>query len=110
MINTIKPDSYLENFSNLCKQKFGKNLIGLGIYGSFVWGYFDKEKSDYDVFLVFKDEIKDENEIPKGKLEKISLQYFSTPKQLFELIHEGHWSLYITLFRKCKNDLSHKRI
>jgi hypothetical protein len=102
LIKTIKPDSYLENFSNLCKQKFGENLIGLGIYGSYAWGYFDKEKSDYDVFLVFNHEIKDESEIPKGKLERITIQYFSTPKQLFELVREGHWSLYITLLESAK--------
>lgn len=102
LIKKIKLDSSLKKFVDLCKLKYGKDLIAIGIYGSYVWGYFDKEKSDYDVFLILKDKIINQNEIPKGKLEKISIQYFSTPEQLSELVHEGHWSLYITLLESAK--------
>ena len=30
------------------------NLIAIVIYGSYIWKYFDKKKSDYDVFVIFR--------------------------------------------------------
>jgi len=101
-IQKIHSDSYLKEFVSFCKERYNKNLIGLGIYGSYAWGYFDKKKSDYDVFLVFNQETKNESNLITNKLEKISVQYFGTAKQLSELISEGHWSLYITLLKSAK--------
>ncbi len=100
LVKEIKPDSYLKSFTNLCRNQYGNNLIGVGIYGSYAWGYFDEKKSDYDVFLVFNHRVK--NEVSLNNLEKISLQYSHSKKQLLKLISEGHWSLYITLLEGAK--------
>lgn len=100
MLRGIKSNSYLKKFVELCKKGYDKNLIGIGIYGSYAWGDFDKERSDYDVFLVFNHKIRDE--IFFNDLKKISLQYSCSKKQLLELIREGHWSLYITLLESAK--------
>ncbi|OGJ16983.1 hypothetical protein A3K74_01160 [Candidatus Pacearchaeota archaeon RBG_13_33_26] len=102
VIRKIHLDSYLKEFVDFCKKRYGKNLIGIGIYGSYAWGYFDKEKSDYDVFLIFNSKIKDETKMLDNQFKKISVQYFGTAKQLSELIREGHWSLYITLLTSAK--------
>ena len=95
MLRKIKLDSYLKKFVDFCKKRYGKNLIGIGIYGSYVLGYFDKEKSDYDVFLIFNHKIK-KDEIIQKQFRKITVQYFCSSKDLLKLIKEGHWSPYIT--------------
>jgi len=51
----IKPDRYLKKFIDYCKEQYGGNLLAIVIYGSYPWGYFNKKKSDYDVFVIFKD-------------------------------------------------------
>ena len=35
-IRKIKPDKYLKDFIEYCKEKFGENLIGIVIYGSYI--------------------------------------------------------------------------
>lgn len=102
MLKKIKLDSYLKPFVDFCKERYSPNLMGIGIYGSYAWGYFDKNKSDYDVFLVFNKKIEDESKLITNKLEKISVQYFGTTEEVSELIKEGHWSLYITLLKSAK--------
>ncbi len=101
-LKRIKSDEYLKNFVEFCKEKYRDNLVAITIYGSYPWGYFDKKKSDYDIFVIFKDET------PKGKKEinkkfpKISLQYFCTTKDLLRKVEEGHWSIYITLLKSAR--------
>ncbi len=101
-LKKIKSDAYLKNFVKFCEEKYKNNLIAITIYGSYAWGYFDKNKSDYDIFVIFKDRT------PKGKKEinrkfpKISLQYFCTANDLLIKVKEGHWSIYITLLKSAK--------
>jgi hypothetical protein len=102
MLRKIKPDSYLKNFIDFCKKRYKKNLIAIGIYGSYAWGYFDKEKSDYDIFLIFNSKIKKEIKILSNKFKKISVQYFCSKADLLELIKEGHWSPYITFLTSAR--------
>lgn len=101
-LRKIHLDPYLKKFLYFCKKRYGDNLIAIGIYGSYVWGYFDKEKSDYDVFIIFSHKPKDKGEIPAKKFKKIALQYFCSSKDLLKLIKEGHWSLYITLLKSAR--------
>lgn len=102
MLKKIKLDSYLKSFVDFCKQRYGKNLIAIGIYGSYAWGYFDKEKSDYDVFLIFNSKRKDETGFLSKRFKNISINYFCDRNELLKLINEGHWSLYITLLKSAK--------
>lgn len=102
MIRKIKTDSYLKKFLDFCKQRYGKNLIAVGIYGSYAWGYFDKEKSDYDVFLIFNHPLKNEGEMLTKKFRKISVQYFCTKRELLNLIKKGHWAVYITFLKSAR--------
>ena len=98
-LKKIKADKYLKDFITFCKKKFKDNLVAITIYGSYPWGYFDKKRSDYDVFVIFKEKI------PRGKKEinkkfpKITLQYFCTINDLLKKSGEGHWSIYITLLK-----------
>lgn len=101
-LRRIKADSNLRKFSDFCRKRYGRNLIAIGIYGSYAWKYFDKEKSDYDVFLIFKQEMKDEGKSLMNKFRKITVQYFCSKKGLSDLIKEGHWSLYITLLTSAR--------
>jgi hypothetical protein len=102
MIKTIKPDSYLSKFVDFCKNKYRKKIIAVGIYGSYAWGYFDRKKSDYDVFLIFNEEIENEGEKIMKQFKKITVQYFCSQGELLKLIKEGHWSLYITLLKSAR--------
>jgi len=102
MLKRIKPDSYLTKFVGFCKKRYGKSLIAIGIYGSYAWGYFNKEKSDYDVFLIFNSKLRDEKKILQKKFKKISVQYFCDKEDLLKLIKEGHWSPYITFLKSAK--------
>jgi hypothetical protein len=102
MIRRIKPDFYLSKFVDFCKHRYGNKIIAIGIYGSYVWGYFDKEKSDYDVFLIFNEELENEGEKIMKQFKRITVQYFCSSKGLLNLIKEGHWSLYITLLKSVR--------
>jgi predicted nucleotidyltransferase len=102
MLKRIKPDNYLEKFVDFCKEKYKDELIAIGVYGSFAWGYFDKSKSDYDVFVIFK------NKTPKGRKEinkkfpKVTLQYFATAKEIEDRINQGHFTIYITFLKSAR--------
>jgi len=95
-------DIYLKDFVEYCKDKFGGNLEAIVIFGSYSLGFFDEEESDYDTIIIFK------NKIPKGKNEinkrfsKVTLHHFITEENLSEIIHEGRWSVYITLLKSVK--------
>jgi len=102
MLRKIHLDFYLKNFVDFCRQRYDKNLIAIGIYGSYAWGYFDKEKSDYDVFLIFNSKIKNETEFLSKKFPRISINYFCDLDELSELIFDGHWTLYITLLKSAR--------
>ena len=102
LIRKAKANDYLKKFIEFCKKEYGNNLFAIVIYGSYIWGYFDKKKSDYDIFVIFKDKTpKNRKEIEK-KFPKISLQYFCTTEELMRKINEGHWSIYITLLKSAK--------
>lgn len=90
MVRKIKIDSYLKKFVGFCRQKYGKNLIAIGIYGSYAWGYFDKEKSDYDVFLIFNNHPKNEGKMLTEKFKKISVQYFCNKTDLLDFQQETY--------------------
>jgi len=101
-IKKIRADDYLREFINFCKNKYKDNLVAIVIYGSYAFGYFDKRKSDYDVFVIFKNKtLKGKKEINK-KFPKISLQYFCTTNELIHKINQGHWSIYITLLKSAR--------
>ncbi len=102
MIRRIKSDSNLKKFIEFCKQRYGKNLIVIGIYGSYALGYFDKDKSDYDVFLFFNSKVRNETKFLDNKFKKISVLQFCSSKELFELIKKGHWAIYITLLTSAR--------
>ena len=102
MIKKIRADKYLKKFVDYCKNKFKDNLIGIVIYGSYAWGYFDKRKSDYDVFVIFKDKKPNGRKEIEGLFPKISLQYFCTANDLKRIVREGHFAPYITLLKSAK--------
>jgi len=95
-------DPYLKKFVDYCKYKFEGNLEAIVIFGSYSLGFFNKKKSDYDVIVIFK------NKVPIGKAEinkkfpKVTLHHFLIEKDLFKLIYEGRWSIYITLLKSGK--------
>jgi len=102
LLKGMKSDIYLKKFINHSKKKFKENLIAIVIYGSYPWKYFDKTKSDYDIFAIFKNKpLRNRKEINK-KFPKISLQYFCTEKELIEKIKKGHFSIYVTLLKSAK--------
>jgi len=92
-------DKYLKNFVNYCKDKFGDNLAAIVVYGSYAGGYFDKNKSDYDVFVIFKEYTPEGKNNLKKKFKKITLQYFLTTEDLINHVRSGHWTVYITLLK-----------
>lgn len=106
LIRKIKPDKYLKEFISYCKEEYKENLIGIALYGSYVGGYFDKIKSDYDTFLIFQDNPsktkKEAQKEIKNKFSKVSLQYFSSINEIIDLTKKGHWSIYITLLTNAK--------
>ena len=105
-LKKIKADIYLKDFVSFCKERYGDNLTAIIIYGSYPWGYFDKEKSDYDVFVIFKTKTPKSKKLAQKeflrKFPKISLQYFCTIDELLRKVEEGHWSIYITLLKSAK--------
>ena len=102
VVKKAKFNLYLKDFVYFCKKRYGKNLEGIEIYGSYIFGYFDKEKSDYDIFLIFNKKMKNEGKFLEKKFPRISIQYFCSEDELFELIKIGHWSLYITLLTSAR--------
>ena len=100
----MRKDIYLGDFVSYCKKEFKRNLLAIMVYGSYIQRYFDKEKSDYDVFVIFKTYVP--SEIYKKKLNqlfpKVTLQYFSNEKDILNLIHKGHWSVYSVLLKGSK--------
>lgn len=109
MLRKIRLDSYIKTFVDFCKKRYGKNLIAIGIYGSYAWGYFDKQKSDYDVFLIFNHHQKDDVKQFEDKFKKVSFQYFCSTKELLKLIRDGHWSVYITFIISARMLYSSKK-
>jgi len=105
-LKKIKADNYLKSFVDFCKKEYGSNLVAIVIYGSYAWGYFDKKKSDYDIFVIFKDETTKSKKLVQEKIlkrfRKISLQYFCTTDELLRKVEEGHWSIYITLLKSAR--------
>jgi len=95
-----RKNKYLEKFVEFCKRKFGDNLAAIVVFGSYAQGFFDKKKSDYDIFIIFRDKI------PQGKIElkkkfpKVSVSYFLTLDDLMKRAHLGHFTSYITLLTK----------
>jgi len=65
LIRKIKPDNYLKKFIEYCREKFGDNLVAVVVFGSYAWGYFDKKKSDYDLFVILRGKIIDQENVRK---------------------------------------------
>ncbi|MDP2649774.1 MAG: nucleotidyltransferase domain-containing protein [bacterium] len=105
-LKKINADIYLKDFVSFCKERYEDNLTAIIIYGSYPWGYFDKKKSDYDVFVIFKTKTPKSKKLAQKeflrKFPKISLQYFCTTDELLRKVEEGHWSIYITLLKSAK--------
>ena len=101
-IRKIKADKYLKNFIKYCKEKFGDNLAAIVIYGSYAWGYFDKKKSDYDVFMIFKDKIPYGEKELRKKFKKVGGFYYLNIDELLKRAHLGHWTSYITLLTSAR--------
>lgn len=103
LFKKIKPDCYLKKFIEYCKEKYKNNLLAIIIYGSYAWGYFDKRKSDYDVFVIFKEKIPKSKKSAKiefsKKFPKITLQYYCTADEIIHKVNKGHWTTYITLLK-----------
>jgi len=102
LIKRIKQDRYLKRFVEFCKKRYQHNIIAIGIYGSYAFGYFDKKKSDYDVFVIFEDRIPRGKSIIKRMFPKVFLQYFCTDQDILRKIREGHFSVYITLLKSAR--------
>lgn len=89
-------DDYLKSFIDYLEKKVGNQLAGVIIYGSYVKGYFDPQKSDYDVFVLFKKKVIDLQEEIKLKFPKISLQIYVNLEEFKNKILGGGWNTYIT--------------
>lgn len=83
----IKPDKILKKFIQHCREKYKDNLVAITIYGSYAFGYFDKRKSDYDVFVIFKDKTPQRKSEINRKFPKVFLQYFCTTDDLIKRIN-----------------------
>lgn len=97
MIRRVKPDRYLKKFREYCKKRYGDNLVAIVLFGSYVWGYFDKVDSDYDTFVILKNEIPSEKKLLNKKFPKMSVQYFTNMDEVMRETHLGHFTSYITL-------------
>lgn len=102
IVKRARLDNYLKKFRQFCLEKFGDELVAIGVYGSFGKKYFSKKKSDYDVFLIFRDKVLRGKTTIKKRFPKISLQYFCTLKELGNRINLGHFTIYITLLKDAK--------
>ncbi len=99
---TFYMDKYLRKFVNYCKREFKDELVAIVIYGSYIWDYFDKEKSDYDLFVIFKDKTPRKRKHISKKFKRVALQYFCNIDDIKRYILEGHWAIYITLLKGSK--------
>lgn len=90
-------DEYLKGFLEYLQEKVGEELAGLVIFGSYVAGYFDKNNSDYDVFVVFKSEVPDLKEDIVKKFPRIVTHFYDTVEKLEEKIRFGGWNTYMAL-------------
>ncbi len=97
----MKKDIYLKRFVNYCRKRFD-NLIAVVIFGSYAWNYFDKKKSDYDVFVIFKEKVPKGKTKLKKKFKKIALHGFCADRNLIKKTKEGHWTTYVTLLKGAK--------
>ena len=104
-------DGYLKNFLDFCVKQLGKNLEAMTIYGSYGGKNFNKDRSDYDIFIIVKNKKGEKRfrKIVKSKFKKISLQYFATIKELSDKIKEGNWAIFIALVYTGKVIYSNKR-
>ena len=96
----FKRDEYLKKFVNYCMEKFGNELAGIIVFGSYVQGHFDKRKSDYDIFVLFKRKVINGRRNLEKKFPKTSIQYYLSLKELEDMIHFGHFTSYITLLSR----------
>lgn len=99
LIKRIKPDSYLKKFVECCKDKFSNNLVAIVVYGSYAWGFFDEKKSDYDVFVFFKDKVPKGKNTLKKRFKRVSISYYMTINDVLKKGHFGHFTSYITLLK-----------
>lgn len=56
-------DSFLERFTQMCRECFGENLTGVYLHGSLAMGCFNPNKSDIDLMLVVEQEPTDEEKL-----------------------------------------------
>jgi len=99
MIRRIKVDANLRKFVDYCKKRFGDNLVAIVIFGSYAFGYFDKKKSDYDLFVLLKEEVNVDKKKIIGKFDKIVVHYLSSEEEMFHQDHFVHFTSYITLLK-----------
>jgi hypothetical protein len=97
MVRKIKPDFYLQKFISFCKINYRDNLAAIVVFGSYVCGGFDKTKSDYDLFILFKNKTPRGRSFLRKKFPKCSLIYFNSLDEMKERIRFGHFTSYITL-------------
>lgn len=102
LVKRIKVDDYLNKFSDYCKNKFGSNLIAVGVFGSYALGYFDKKRSDYDIFVILKEPMRVSKESVQRKFKRISFQYLLSEEELIRRANFEHWTLYITLLTSAR--------
>ncbi len=107
-IRRIRQDTYLKRFVEFCKKRYKDSIIAIGIYGSYAFGYFDRKKSDYDVFVIFRDKIPRGKSVIKKMFPKVFLQYFCTDEEIIRMIREGHFAIYITLLKSARVLYAHK--
>lgn len=102
-IRKIKSDPYLKKFIQYCKEEHKDNLTAIAIYGSRVWGSFNK-KSDYDIFLIVKNKsgAKKIREKSREKFKQVSLAYYVTIDELKKRINNGEWAVYFVLKEHAK--------
>jgi predicted nucleotidyltransferase len=88
-------DDYLKSFVQYLQNEFGDNLAGVIIFGSYGKPNFDLLKSDYDVFVLFKDEVIDIREEIIRKFPRIVLHVYMNLEHLKNKILTGGWNTYI---------------
>jgi len=108
-IRKTKPDKYLTNLLDYCNSQYDKEIIAIVNFGTYVWGNFDKKRSDYDTFFVVKDSKKKYiSKDVRKKFPKISIAYFNTIQELKNQVTRGEWAVYYVLNNKAKI-LCHKK-
>lgn len=90
-------DENLKSFLEYLQEKAGEELAGLVIFGSYSGGYFDKNQSDYDVFVVFKWQTIDLHKEISKKFPRFATHFYGTLEDLQNKINQGGWNTYIAL-------------